>query len=181
MPVRRTRAFLIAAIAVVIATIAASTTSLAISAPTVFTTPTTVTPGQAIKVNVSGFTAPAAGTIQCVGLLGPGQNVELNLTPAFRPNLGMITVATSGEGQTSVTLPTNLVGGSYRIVVGGCSPNGIIAPLAPVAAAVITVPGPTPPTLPASGGVPDVVVLLVGLALIAAGVVVRLLSSRRAV
>src|SRR5579859_2529570 len=104
--------------AVIAWAIIGATPAAALSSPTVLTSPTSAVPGQQIQVSVSGFTAPAAGTTQCVGLLGPGQNVELGLTPAFRPNLGSFPVPTIGEAKTSVTLPTNLVDGSYRIVVG---------------------------------------------------------------
>src|SRR6266567_2598646 len=77
----------------------------ALSAPTVFTTPISAKPGARIRVNVTGFNAPATGTTECVGLLGPGQNVELGLSPAFRPNLGAIVIPTSGESQIDVIIP----------------------------------------------------------------------------
>jgi hypothetical protein len=164
---------------VVVALTAFATPAFAVSSPTVLTSPTTATPGQQIQVTVTGLTAPAAGTTQCVGLLGPGQNVELGLSPAFRPNLGAVAVSTVGEGHTSVTLPANLVAGSFRIVVGGCSPNGFVAPLAPVASATITVVTAAAPRLPSSGGVP--IELVVGLALfvIALGVVLRRMAAAR--
>jgi hypothetical protein len=145
----------------------------ALSAPTVLTSPMIAAPGQQLQVMVSGFTAPAAGTTQCVGLLGPGQNVELGRSPAFRPNLGTFPVSTVGEGHTTVTLPSNLVAGSYRIVVGGCSSNGFIAPLAPVAAATISVVTNTPPRLPGTGGVPIAAWLLLGVLGILSGLALR--------
>jgi LPXTG-motif cell wall-anchored protein len=159
-------------IALVGSTLAFATPVAALSAPTVLTTPTTATPGQQLQVAVTGLTAPAAGSIQCVGLLGPGQNVELGLTPAFRPNLGTFPVSTVGEGHTAVTLPANLVAGSYRIVVGGCSPNGFIAPLAPVASATITVVI-SVPRLPATGGISPVVPIVLGLLGMVTGVTLR--------
>jgi hypothetical protein len=162
----------------VVAIAALATPVAALSSPTVLTSPTTATPGQQIQVMVSGFTAPAAGTTQCVGLLGPGQNVELNLSPAFRPNLGTIAVSTVGEGQTSVTLPSNLVAGSFRIVVGGCSPNGFIAPLAPVASATITVTTGTTPRLPATGGVPFTHAVVLALVLVLSGDRLRRLAAK---
>src|SRR5258708_6140132 len=168
---------LLGCIAVVALAISFATPAAALSSPTVLTSPSSAVPGQQIQVTVSGFPAPAAGTTQCVGILGPGQNVELGLSPAFRPNLGSLAVSTIGEGKSSVTLPTNLVAGTYRIVVGGCSPNGFIAPLAPVASATITVATTTPPRLPASGGTPPAAWLLVGLLAIVSGAVLRRLSD----
>jgi hypothetical protein len=165
-------------IVAVAAMTAFATPAFAISSPTVLTSPSTATPGQQIQVMVSGLTAPAAGATQCVGLLGPGQNVELGRSPAFRPNLGTVAISTVGEGRTSVTLPTNLVAGSYRIVVGGCSPNGFIAPLAPVASATITVSTAASPRLPSSGGLPVEVAVLLALALFLAGGALRHLARQ---
>jgi hypothetical protein len=166
-------------IVIVVALTAFATPAFAVSSPTVLTSPTSATPGQLIQVMVSGLTAPAAGTTQCVGLLGPGQNVELGRSPAFRPNLGTVAVSTVGEGQTSVTLPANLVAGTYRIVVGGCSPNGVIAPLAPVASATITVTTAATPRLPATGGVPVEVVVAFAAIAIVLGVALRRMASAR--
>jgi hypothetical protein len=155
-----------------------ATTAYAVSTPTVLTTPTTARPGESLRVNVTGLTAPNAGTTQCVGLLGPGRNVEQGLSPAFRPNLGTVAVAVTGEGQTTVALPANLVAGSYRIVVGGCSPNGFIAPLAPVASATITVVSMLPGGLPAAGGVPEIIAFGMGFLALILGFVIRRLSAR---
>jgi hypothetical protein len=123
-----------------------------------------VVAGQTIHVSVAGLASqPIAGKTGCLGVLGPGQNVELNLSPAFRPQIGMLSVAVDGTGQTDAVIPANLVPGSYRLIFGGCSPNGTIAPLATLAQATIQVLGsastPSPlPKLPATGGVPSEVV-----------------------
>lgn len=124
--------------------------------------PTTVRPGQAIHVHAGGLTLPTEeGTALCLGILGPGRNLELGRSPAFRPQIGTVAINAAGSGDADVTVPTDLVAGSYRVVVGGCSPHGNIAPLGPVASATLTVvvaaPAPTPPpptprSLPATGG-----------------------------
>jgi hypothetical protein len=148
--------------------------------PVLAVTPTTISPGQSIHVVASGVTAPnQAGATLCVGLLGPGNNVALGVTPSFRPNLGTIAISASGTGQIDVVTPSSLVAGSYQIVLGGCSPHLDIAPLAPIASATIQVPAaastPTPaptvspPKLPNSGGAPAATYpIFVGLAAIAA-------------
>lgn len=129
-------------------------------------TPSIVRPGQTIHVSVSGLAGePVAGQTGCLGILGPGQNVEHNVSPQFRPQIGTMAVATNGTGHADATVPTDLVGGSYRVIFGGCSPHGNIAPLSTVAQATIAVVGPTPapsptPELPASGGVPLLAAIL---------------------
>jgi hypothetical protein len=170
---REYRVRFFAFVALVVSTLAFAAPVAAVSAPTVLTTPTTAIPGQQLQVAVTGLTAPAAGSIQCVGLLGPGQNVELGLTPAFRPNLGNFPVSTVGEGHTTVALPANLVAGRYRIVVGGCSPNGFVAPLAPVASATISVVTSAAPRLPATGGMPLALPIVLGVLAILIGVALR--------
>lgn len=129
-------------------------------------TPTTVHAGSVIHVSASGLAnLPIAGTTAYLGILGPGQNVELNRSPQFRPQIGMLAVTANGTGQTDVTVPVNLVSGSYRVILGGCSPHGSIAPLATIAQATITVvsssPAPASATrLPATGGLPSIATAL---------------------
>lgn len=127
-----------------------------------------VVPGQVIHVSATGLVGlPIAGQSGCLGILGPGQNVEQNLSPAFRPQIGTLAIAANGTGQADAVIPADLVPGSYRLIFGACSPHGKIAPLATIAQATIQVLGPTPrpipkvlllPGLPASGGVPTAVV-----------------------
>ncbi len=145
-------------------------------------TPSTVRPGQMIHVSVTGQAGlPIAGKTGCLGILGPGQNVERNLSPRFRPQIGTMAIAADGAGQADVQVPGNLVGGSYRVIFGGCSPHGNIAPLATIAQATISVIGPTPATgpaskLPATGGVPPIVPTLpsaIGLGVVVAGLALR--------
>jgi hypothetical protein len=141
-------------------------------------TPTVVRPGQQIHVSVSGLGGlPSAGKIGCLGVLGPGQNVALNRSPQFRPQIGTIAVGVNGSGQADATVPADLVPGSYQVVLGGCSPHGGLAPLATLAAATIQVIGPTatspsPVRLPVTGGAPPIVaalLLALGLAAIFLG------------
>ena len=147
------------------------------AAPTLSVTPRMVHPGQIVHVSATGLAGlPIAGLTACLGILGPGQNVEQNLSPAFRPQIGTISVAADGSGQADPTIPLDLVPGNYRLILGGCSPHGNIAPLATIAQSTIAVTGstliPTPasgpfPGLPATGDVPTLVVQLV----VAAGVI----------
>ncbi len=139
--------------------------------PTLSISPTTVGPGQVISVAASGFTASGQpGAILCLGLLGPDQNVELGRSPAFRRKIGQVTLGPNGTAQTTATMPSQLVAGSYRVVVGGCAPQPDLAPLAARASATLTVvtasptPSPTgaPSRLPASGDLPRQSLLLAG-------------------
>jgi hypothetical protein len=145
-------------------------------------TPSTVRPGQTIHIAVTGLAGlPIAGKTGCLGILGPGQNVERNLSPRFRPQIAEMATAEDGTGQADAQVPANLVGGSYRVIFGGCAPHGDIAPLATIAQATITVVGPTVtpmpvPRLPSTGGTPPVAALLAiigGLGLVRAGLALR--------
>lgn len=145
-------------------------------------TPSTVRPGQTIHVSVSGLAGqPAAGQTNCLGILGPGQNVERNVSPQFRPQIGTMAVAANGTGHADATVPADLVGGSYRVIFGGCSPHGNIAPLSTIAQATITVIGPTSPPpprgLPLSGGVPTIAVVLIAATGVATTILGRALRA----
>ncbi len=148
---------------------ATSVAPLATTTPLALTiSSSSVVPGQTIHVSATGLTGlPIAGQLGCLGILGPGQNVEQNLSPAFRSQIGTMAIALNGTGQSDAVIPAELVPGSYRLVFGGCSPQGTIAPLATIAQATIQVlepmPQPAPtrspvPNLPATGGVPTTVV-----------------------
>lgn len=132
--------------------------SLQQESPAVAISPSSARPGQTVHVAVSGLTAPNhVNTSLCVGILGPGRNVELGRTPAFRPRVGEVTIGANGAGQTDVRVPTDLVSGSYQLIVGGCARQPDLAPLATLAAATLTVTtaAPTPAKMPATGGVPE--------------------------
>ena len=141
--------------------------------------PTTARPGQSIQVTVSGLTAPNhVNTSLCIGILGPGRNVELGRSPAFRPRVGQVAIGSNGAGQTEVQVPTSLVNGTYQLIVGGCAPQPDLAPLATLASTTLTVAAttPTPTTLPATGGAPSGALaglLAFGLALLSGGIVAR--------
>lgn len=144
--------------------------------------PSTARPGQTIHVSVAGLAGlPVAGKTGCLGILGPGQNVERNVAPQFRPQIGLLAVAANGTGQADAQLPSNLVAGRYRVIFGGCSPHGNIAPLTTIAQAMITVIGPTATTpsvsrLPAAGGPPLVaaaLAALIGVGAVALGLALR--------
>ncbi|MGH2459463.1 MAG: hypothetical protein ACRDIY_11410 [Chloroflexota bacterium] len=145
--------------------------------PAVTISPTTARPGQSVQVTVSGFTAPNhRNAILCVGLLGPGRNVELGRSPAFRPRVGQVVVGANGAGQTSVAVPADFVSGSYQLVVGGCARQPDLAPLAALASATLSVEAATPASLPATGGAPLGVLaglLAVGVASLVGGIVAR--------
>lgn len=130
--------------------------------PALRVAPSTARPGQTVQVAISNLTAHA-GTTLCLGILGPGRNVELGLTPAFRPRIGQVAIDAQGNGEAAAPLPQGLVPGSYRVIAGGCAPQPDLAPLATLASATVTVTGqatagttPTPsapprkPSLPAS-------------------------------
>ncbi|HVC35155.1 MAG TPA: hypothetical protein VNL16_16705 [Chloroflexota bacterium] len=126
--------------------------------------PSTVQPGQAVHVTVSGFTAPnRVNTSACLGVLGPGRNVELGRSPAFRPRVGTIAIGANGTGQTDVQIPADLVSGSYQFIVGGCAPQPSLAPLVTFASTTLSVvtPTPAPPKLPTTGGLPRAALLVV--------------------
>ncbi len=147
--------------------------------PVVTVSPPTARPGQTIQVTVSGFTAPNhVNTSACVGMLGPGQNVELGRTPAFRPRVGLVAIGANGTGQTSVMVPASFVAGRYQVVVGGCARQPDLAPLAALASTDLTVvvATPTPTRLPATGGAPGSALaglFIVGIAAVAGGLVSR--------
>ncbi len=110
--------------------------------PTLQVSAETVAPGGSIHVAASGIAVTEQTTL-CLGILGPGQNVEEGLSPSFRLRLGQITVAADGTGNATVTIPTNLVPGSYRVTIGGCPPQADLPPLAALATAnlMVTAPG----------------------------------------
>jgi hypothetical protein len=132
-------------------------------------TPGTVRPGQTIHVSVTGLAGlPIDGKTGCLGILGPGGNVEQNVSPQFRPQIGTMEITANGGGHADASVPADLVGGVYRVILGGCSPHGNIAPLAAVAQATIIVVGPSPappplPKLPATGGAPPIALALTAL------------------
>ncbi len=113
--------------------------------PSIVVTPGAAAPGQTVHVSASGFAAEnQVGATLCLGVLGPGRNVELGLAPSFRMRIGTLTIGPAGTGEADVQLPTNLAGGTYDLVIGGCPPQAGLAPLAVLARAPITVQGPTP-------------------------------------
>ena len=152
--------------------------------PSVAISPTTARPGQSVQVTVSGLTASNhVNTGLCVGMLGPGRNVELGRSPAFRPRVGQVAIGANGAGQTEVQVPTNLVNGTYQLIVGGCAPEPDLAPLATLASTTLTVvtATPTPTELPATGGAPSDVLaglLAFGLAVLSIGIVARRSRAR---
>lgn len=147
--------------------------------PSVTISPTTARPGQSVQVAVAGLTASNhLNTSLCVGMLGPGRNVELGRTPAFRPRVGQVTIGANGAGQTSVSVPTDFVSGSYQLIVGGCAPQPDLAPLATLASATLSVVAATttPTKLPSTGGAPrDALdyLFVMGLTVLSGGVIAR--------
>jgi len=155
------------------------------AAPTLAAAPRVVRPGATIQVTASGLTAPP-GAVLCLGVLGPGRNVELGIAPAFRLRVGTIAIGANGAGSAAVTVPGELTSGTYRLIVGGCAPQPGLAPLAALAATTLTVVGPTaappPPRLPATGGLPLPLLdraLAAAVLLTAAGIALRR-GARRA-
>ncbi|HUX88575.1 MAG TPA: hypothetical protein VMW65_16350 [Chloroflexota bacterium] len=175
----------------------------ATSGPALTITPTTSSPGLTIHASVSGITTPFQQNITaCLGILGPGNNVQENKSPSFRESIGMIAIDGQGSGQADVALPKDLVAGSYQVVIGSCPRQQGLAPLSAIASATMTIstgaPSPTvtprangtpgpggsgkpviqPTKLPATGGFPNVALLgllVLGAATIGAGYV----SKRR--
>ena len=181
----RLSAFLAACTMMAGLTVASATPLEPQSSPTILplaVTPATVLPGQTVHVSASGLSGlPITGQTACLGILGPGQNVELDRSPSFRPQIGTLTVSASGDGQANASVPSDLVVGSYRLILGPCSPHGAIAPLSTIAQATIVIAGTSGgvaalPTLPATGGVPtDVMeaILAIGAVAVALGFFLR--------
>ena len=113
--------------------------------PSVTVAPDSARPGQTIQIAVTGLTAQANSTL-CIGIIGPGQNVELGRSPAFRLRLGQVSLDAQGSGVLVATIATTVVPGPYHIVVGGCPPQPDMAPLAALASATLTVAGESPPS-----------------------------------
>lgn len=67
----------------------------------------------------------------------------LGFAPSGHLNLGTIMVGSGGTGHATVTVPAYLLGGDYRVIVGGCAPHADLGPLAWDATAIIFV-GPPP-------------------------------------
>lgn len=117
--------------------------------------PSTVRAGQTIQVTATGFTAPnQVGVPFCVGVLGPGANVERNISPQFRERVGLVNIDSAGNGAATLVAPANLVPGVYQLVAGGCPPQPDLAPLATLASAALTVVSSTGTS--GSGGVAQV-------------------------
>ncbi len=107
---------------------------------TVRASPGSAVTGQSVVVRISGFTAPGEpGALLCVGILGPGQNLEQGLSPSFRLGLGQIAVGSDGTGEAQVQVPPQLASGTYRLIVGGCPPQTGLAPFAALAETELTV------------------------------------------
>ena len=123
--------------------------------PSVVVSPASVGPGEAVRVMVSGIGGlPAAGTSLCIGFLGPGNNLELGVSPSFRSRLGTVAISGGGTGTAEVRVPVQAAAGTYRIRVGGCPPQPDLAPLAAIAEGELSVVRSGPTGLPATGGFP---------------------------
>src|SRR5688572_26390069 len=121
--------------------------------PSVTVSPAQVGAGDAVRVSVSGLVGlPATGTNLCIGFLGPGNNLELGLSPSFRSRLGTLAISAAGVGQAEVRVPVQASAGVYRIRVGGCPPQPDLAPLAAIAEAQLAVTRVGPTGLPSTGG-----------------------------
>ncbi len=175
--------YLLAAVLLAVPGTSARAAPLA-AAPTLTAAPQVVRPGATIRVVASGLTAPP-GAVLCLGMLGPGRNVERGIAPAFRVRVGTISIGANGTGSAAVTVPGELTGGTYRLIVGGCAPQPGLAPLAALAATTLTVAGPaaapTPPRLPATGGLPRPLLdraLAAAILLTAAGTALRFGAGR---
>lgn len=115
--------------------------------------PAAAQPGETVRVAVSGIPGlPAGGATLCIGFLGPGQNLELGLSPSFRSRLGTVMVGADGAGAAEVRVPIQAAVGVYRVTVGGCPPQADLAPLAWVAEGRVTVTRGGVVGLPATGG-----------------------------
>ena len=169
----------------------------ATTGPALTIAPTTASPGLTIHATVSGISAPFLQNVTlCLGVLGPGNNVQENKSPSFREAIGMITIDGQGSGQADVALPKDLVAGTYQVVVGGCARQQGLAPLSAITVTTLTIstgapsptgtphatgtPGPAssvkpvvqPTRLPATGGFPNTAslgLLVLGAASIGAG------------
>jgi hypothetical protein len=121
--------------------------------PSLTVSPTAAAPGGSVRVAATGFGGtPQVGATACIGLLGPGQNLELGVSPNFRVRLGTLTVGAGGTGTADVRVPVSAAAGTYRVTLGGCPPQPGLAPLAWVAEASLTVTRSGPTGLPATGG-----------------------------
>ena len=130
--------------------------------------PAQAAPGDAVRVSVSGLAGLPAGTSLCIGFLGPGNNLELGLSPSFRSRLGTVAISAAGSGTAEVRVPVQAAAGVYRIRVGGCPPQPDLAPLAAIAEAQLTVTRSGASGLPATGGAATLPPAI-GIALVVAG------------
>ena len=136
--------------------------STAVAAPdpqtpgaSVMVSPAQAGAGEAVRVSVTGVAGlPPTGTNLCIGFLGPGNNLELGLSPRFQSRIGTVAISASGSGAADVRVPVQAVAGVYRIRVGGCPPQPDLAPLAAIAETQLTVTRGGPSGLPATGGAP---------------------------
>ncbi len=117
--------------------------------PVLMVSPQVAAPGQTVTVTAVNLgEANLTNATLCLGMLGPGQNPEQNLSPAFRVGLGQMSVGADGSGEAQVQLPAVLVPGSYRILVGGCPRLSGYPPVSAAAvtelAVVTTLPSPVP-------------------------------------
>lgn len=175
-------------IAVVVAGTLFATTAAPLSAeplpqtsqPVLTVSPATAAPGELVRVAASGFgRTTLAGATACIGFLGPGQNLELGLSPSFRVRLGTLTVDANGFGTADVHPPVQAALGTYRITIGGCSPQPDLAPLATVAETSLTLTR-AATGLPATGGAPTTDLhVATAFLLTVAGTLVAGLSRRR--
>ncbi len=121
--------------------------------PAVVVSPASAVPGDVVRVTISGFGGTTlAGFNACIGFLGPGQNLELGLSPSFRVRLGTVAIGTNGMGAADVRVPAQAASGVYRVTIGGCPPQAGLAPLAWQAETSLTVTRAGAMGLPATGG-----------------------------
>lgn len=114
--------------------------------------PAQVGAGEAVRVSVTGVAGlPATGTNLCIGFLGPGNNLELGISPRFQSRIGTVAISAAGSGAADVRVPVQAAAGVYRIRVGGCPPQPDLAPLAAIAETQVTVARSGPIGLPATG------------------------------
>ena len=143
--------------------------------PSATVSPAQVMPGDAVRVSVTGLTGlPMTGTNLCIGFLGPGNNLELGLSPSFRSRLGTVAIGAAGTGEADVRVPVQAAAGIYRIRVGGCPPQPDLAPLAAIAEAQLTVTRGGASGLPATGGALSMLLPLGAAFTILAGAAARL-------
>ena len=122
------------------------------SGASVTVSPSQVGAADAVRVSVTGVAGlPATGTNLCIGFLGPGNNLELGLSPRFQSRIGTVAIDAAGSGAADVRVPVQVAAGVYRIRVGGCPPQPDLAPLAAIAETQLTVTRGGPNGLPATG------------------------------